>query len=469
MSISIFSALNQPNFGSLVTLICHLTIGGDFRTAHLFYDSETMDSRTFGNIKCSDRISWIINDVNSEVLVLDYEGRKHQTIQLIFFNLKAMDKFKNLEKYSVYHRLFIYLHDDSKIVDLRKIFEYGKEEINSTQGSLLLIYDIESQKTKVHLFTQTIDEPPIHVESKNASQSTSVALFNQLYGKFDEMWLTGVGTVSMHCVSPDAWKKTPYLIMERSWMHFYFDEMKLDFSHVINMDCRSRSDIHSNSYVNKVTNPIYTTSSIKKKSNDNLMMSKMISNDTPTVELIFLHFVASAGMTNRTRIIELYPYRKWIVEVSFFYGKDYEPRLRSATLFEVVSGYWFIPLWFLVATALLYLIRSKTQTKERAQDISSTFMDMMIIFFGGGNLIVSFKVERYFIGILLIGMFLIQSIWTGDFLSKMSNSRNVNSVRTFEKLSELKTPVYIGRSLNTEQERVAEILKYVLTFSRFSI
>lgn len=191
----------------------------------------------------------------------------------------------------------------------------------------------------------------------------------------------------------------------------------------------------------------------------NLIFSANICKiGTPIIELFTRLHSATIGATNKTKLITLYPYNYRKIEIIFFYGDDYKRRVGPPPLLDIVSDYWFIPLWFIVASFVLHLIRKKT--RQERPIISSTFLDMIIIFFGGGNVRHRHKFEGSFILILLFGMFLMQAIWVSDFLSKMSNVRSQNSVRTLEKLAELNKPIYLSNNVLEQRENIIQLLRF---------
>lgn len=183
----------------------------------------------------------------------------------------------------------------------------------------------------------------------------------------------------------------------------------------------------------------------------------MKRNATPIVELLFSRFTSSIGKIKESQLIPLYPYRNRVVVVSFLYGDDYQLEIGSPSILRIMAEYWFIPIWFVLTTISLHLIRSKIGIGNN--ELSSTIMDMIIIFFGGGTIKFRHKIERYFLGMLLIGTFFIQAIWVSDFLSKVSTLRGINRVNTFEKIANLKSPIYFGLSLAGEKELIIESLK----------
>lgn len=194
----------------------------------------------------------------------------------------------------------------------------------------------------------------------------------------------------------------------------------------------------------------------KTKYNFSFRMSQI---NAPVVELYFDHHSATVELTNHSKIVALYPYSDKKIKLLFIYGDDYMLETGSPPLFHVVSSYWFIPFWFITSTILLQLLR-RFMSKMGKSYISSSALDITTIFFGGGNLRYRHKVEKYYFQILLFGIFFLQSIWVGDFLSKISAVRNVNAIDSFEKLSELETPVYFAHILVAdEKDYVTKVLE----------
>lgn len=182
---------------------------------------------------------------------------------------------------------------------------------------------------------------------------------------------------------------------------------------------------------------------------------RLNQSETRVVKIFFDSHSVQLGVTNRSKHIALYPLSDRTVKALFIYGDDYQRRIASPV--DIILNYWFIPLWFSLTAIILHFIRLKFRIQENS--ISSSILMMITIFFGGGTIRVRHKLERYFIVILLFGMFFLQSLWVGDFLSKISSSRYMNSVDTIKKLSKLNTPIYFANILGHEKEHVVDILK----------
>lgn len=182
-------------------------------------------------------------------------------------------------------------------------------------------------------------------------------------------------------------------------------------------------------------------------------------NVTPSIELYFDYFSAILESSNESKLAKLYPYETIKAKAIFIYGNDYRRQIVSPI--ELMSNYWFIPIWFLFTTLVLHLIRLKFNV--RSATLSSSCLDMITIFFGGGNIRDNhgrnYRIENCFIVVLLVGMFFMQSLWVSNFLSQISTLRS-DSVDTLSKLSKLKTPIYFGRDLNEQKDTIEWILRF---------
>lgn len=255
MSITNLSISNASYFGTLVSLICQLLGGGHFEIANLFYDSKVIDSKFLSEIRCLDEISWTGIDVNSEILQWSHQKRSDRTIQLIFPNLNAVNNFSNLENGVIYHRLFIFNLDTKTNFGLARILEFGKKEVISTQGSLILIYDCKKDETKVHLFTQVANDEPIHIQNTTKSDER---IFEKLFGIFDELWLMGAeAPFGIECLPRETRALIPFMVVNRFFANLYFTKMKMDFVEQIVYKC-GKSDVQAaRTFVRHIPKSIY--------------------------------------------------------------------------------------------------------------------------------------------------------------------------------------------------------------------
>lgn len=188
--------------------------------------------------------------------------------------------------------------------------------------------------------------------------------------------------------------------------------------------------------------------------------SRLNHQNAPKIEFCVHFHIATIGRSNKTKVVTLYPYGNLNIGVLFIYGDDYKLQFGPPSISRIISNYWYIPAFFMLTTVLLYSVRSKVRNGK--VDISSLILDMITIIFGGGRLTYHHKSERYFSIVLMVGIFFLQSIWIGDFLSQMSK-RTSNRVKTFDKLSKLGTKVYFEYAIGGDELLIAESLKYVIT------
>lgn len=178
----------------------------------------------------------------------------------------------------------------------------------------------------------------------------------------------------------------------------------------------------------------------------------MNQNHTRILHIIFESIAAAADNVHHEKTIDLYPYVSLKLKSIFMYGTDRDRRSASMIL-SALMNYWFIPFWFVFTTTVLHLIRFKVNNVK--PDISSSVLDMIVIFFGGKSIRFRHCIENGFIIVLLFGMFFMSSLFVGDFLSKASIMRPVREFDRFEKIVDLKTPIYFADFLGDEK-RVAD-------------
>lgn len=186
---------------------------------------------------------------------------------------------------------------------------------------------------------------------------------------------------------------------------------------------------------------------------------RLSEHKAPIIELLFSYGSATNGSTNETKIISLYPYSNRELGIFFIYGDDHRLEFGPPPLTEIVRDYWYIPVFLTLSTAIIYLIRRRFKMENA--NISSAILDMITIFFGGGNIEIRHIIERRFIPVLLFGLFFLQSIWVGDFLSQMSDWKE-HRIKTFQQLSTLKIPIYFDQNYVDDPELTIQCLKYIL-------
>lgn len=150
----------------------------------------------------------------------------------------------------------------------------------------------------------------------------------------------------------------------------------------------------------------------------------------------------------------LYPHHDVELKVMLVYGVDLR---RQGCITSIAFPIGWIALFVVSAASILFFIRVRAR-RQRNGFISSAF-DIQIALFAGGNLRIEHKWERWFFGILLIGVFFLLSIVLNSPLYGCAISPE-QSVTTFSGLAKLKTPIYIGTDLKREQQAIIDIIRY---------
>lgn len=183
------------------------------------------------------------------------------------------------------------------------------------------------------------------------------------------------------------------------------------------------------------------------------------SNSTPIVGLHFTPFVLTNEKYPYPYIHKLYPYTTETYAVVFVYGKDVpQPRPPGILAILSVGNYWFILIWFTLATIILFVIRWQVGFHP---NIWLSTLDMITVFCGGGRIRFRHKFEKLYLVIMLIGAFFLLSFCTSTFTSRITSPNNLNNINTYEKLSELRTPIYASSLSGNDSENVYARLRFV--------
>lgn len=111
-----------------------------------------------------------------------------------------------------------------------------------------------------------------------------------------------------------------------------------------------------------------------------------------------------------------------------------------------------------LAMLTLYIIRKKCKLPRNS--LSSSIIDTLIAFIAGGNLRMRHKWERWFFGILLIGVFFTTSLFVGDLLDSVYRTMD-QKIKTLNQLTELDSPIFIHSSLENHADQVEALLRSV--------
>lgn len=170
-----------------------------------------------------------------------------------------------------------------------------------------------------------------------------------------------------------------------------------------------------------------------------------------------LHMIGVSSPNIKPTTLVPYPIGSNKVKVIYIHDINFKRR-KGLPIHEILPNLWYIGLAFMLCFYILYFIRELTWT--RRVNISNTFLDVFILLFGGGNLRYRHQIEKCFIGAILIAVFFILNIWFGGFLSHISTQTNLNSIDTFEKLSQTNASVHISMTLLNLQYVIHNFLRF---------
>lgn len=126
----------------------------------------------------------------------------------------------------------------------------------------------------------------------------------------------------------------------------------------------------------------------------------------------------------------------------FVYGNDFIALKRYFKYSKILEHTWTIILVIIIGMILLYFIRRIA--KLRRNDISTVYVDMMILVTGAASLRYHHKWEKIFFGIFIFGIFFINTIGIDNTLFHLFLLEEDYRVDTFEKLAQTKAPVTVN-------------------------
>lgn len=156
----------------------------------------------------------------------------------------------------------------------------------------------------------------------------------------------------------------------------------------------------------------------------------------------------------------LYPYHSTKLKVMLVYGvnmkREKYKNTQKLNSSSSLTASILINLNGILSAALLCFIRRRNRL--RRDGFISSMIDVHIAFVGGGNLRVHDKYERWLIGILLIGNFILAAFWYDAVLYPMCYTQN-RSIKTFDELSKMNPPIFISASLMKYDRIIKEMLR----------
>lgn len=186
-----------------------------------------------------------------------------------------------------------------------------------------------------------------------------------------------------------------------------------------------------------------------------------MNNETAVIGLHFAQYRLNSEKNPYAHVHNLYPFMSERFKAVFVYGEDF-PRPHPPGFLTILSAgnYWFIFIWFSLATIILFIIRWKSGVKYQntRNTISSTILDMIIVFCAGGRLRFRNKYDKVYLMIMIFGTFFLLSLCTSRFTSEITSFKQLDNINTFEKLSKVNVPVRIGSSVGNSTKYVIAAL-----------
>lgn len=185
-----------------------------------------------------------------------------------------------------------------------------------------------------------------------------------------------------------------------------------------------------------------------------------MNNETPVIGLHFNPFRLDFEKYPYAHVHNLYPFKSVRYMAAFVYGDDY-PRPHPPGILTTLSvgNYWFIFIWFLLATVILFIVRWRTGVRHNDNTISSSVLDMIVVFCGGGRLRFRNKYDKLYLIIMIIGSFFLLSLCTSKFTSRITSTKQLDNINTFEKLSKVHVPIYASNISGNDTQYVIAVLR----------
>lgn len=127
---------------------------------------------------------------------------------------------------------------------------------------------------------------------------------------------------------------------------------------------------------------------------------------------------------------------------------------------KIFGTIWIQIMFIILATTMLYFLR--IGDLMRRVGLLSTYIDVLIVITGGGNLRYHNKLEKIFFGILLLGTFFINSIGIDNFLFATFLTEGPRRIDTLDKLISSNLLIFrMGVELN---HSIMQNIRFVLIF-----
>lgn len=177
------------------------------------------------------------------------------------------------------------------------------------------------------------------------------------------------------------------------------------------------------------------------------LQSKVIEIDLPPYSI-----------TNDGKIIQpLYPHTALNLRVVFVHGTDFQQEKFRSVKPNQNFDLNLAGLLAIAACVLCFLRRKKRLPRN---GLISSYIDVSVTVFGGGNHRFHHSLEKFLLAFLLIGGIFLNTFWLECVLfpSYLILDR---SIKTFNELANINPPIFIRSDLASEEGIIGEMIRFV--------
>lgn len=149
--------------------------------------------------------------------------------------------------------------------------------------------------------------------------------------------------------------------------------------------------------------------------------------------------------TNQDKLAKIVPISRSKLYLLFEYGDDFHSSSVRRNILKIFQSASAHIVFAIIAVILLFSIRRKIGL--RRDGLISVYIDVIIVVAGGGSLRYQHRLEKVFFGILLLGVFFINTIAIDNFLFCTYLTEDVDRIDTIEKFIKFNPPIFINRHL----------------------
>lgn len=172
-------------------------------------------------------------------------------------------------------------------------------------------------------------------------------------------------------------------------------------------------------------------------------------------------FLLTSKNDKSSRVHPSYPFDSIELCAVFVYGHDIE---RQVDIYHFSKKFMILfSINNFITTSLatiLWIARRKIMSISQSE-FSLAQLHILSVIFGGGNVRIQHRFERYFFSILMLASFFTVPLTLGEYLEEAYNFLN-QQMSTFEELRQFNLSVYSTPPLRNHNNDVQEMLKYEL-------